>query len=91
MKAKWLLKSLKIIKFYGYLKNDMFNMLAECCNKRSQNMCVVARKCCTYVLYSVVYNKTAKLVWQTIGMVMGLGSWVYFKDDPEDSKFMWNG
>ena len=31
-------------------------MLAECCNKRNQNMCVVARKWCTYVLYSVVYN-----------------------------------
>ena len=33
-------------------------MWAECCNKRSQNICVVARKWCTYVLYSVVYNTT---------------------------------
>ena len=33
-----------IIKLCGKLKNDMFNMWAECCNKRSQNMCVVARK-----------------------------------------------
>ena len=34
----------KMIKLCGKLKNDMFNMLAECCNKQSQNMCVVARK-----------------------------------------------
>ena len=40
------------------LKDDMFNMWAECCNKRSQNMCVVARNWCTYVLYSVVYKTT---------------------------------
>ena len=31
-------------------------MWFECFNKRSQNMCVVTRKWCTYVLYSVVYN-----------------------------------
>ena len=34
----------KMIKLCGKLKNDMFNMWAECCNKRSQKMCVVARK-----------------------------------------------
>ena len=41
----------KMIKLCGKL-----NMWAEWCNKRCQNMCVVARKWCTYVLYSVVYN-----------------------------------
>ena len=35
-------------------------MWAECCNKRSQNMCAVARKWCTYVLYSVVYNNVIR-------------------------------
>ena len=57
-KAEWLLKSFKMIKLFRNLKNDMFNMLAECCNKWIQNMCVVARKSCTYVLYSVVNNTT---------------------------------
>ena len=47
-----------MIKLCGKLTNDMFNMQAECCNKRSQNMCVVAKKRCTYVLYSVVNNTT---------------------------------
>ena len=55
-RRKLVVEEFKIIELCGKLKNGMFNMWSDCCNKRSQSKCVVTRKRCTYVIYSVVYD-----------------------------------